>query len=148
MKRVLLVDDDRDDTALFHEALEEIAKDIVFEVEHNGRAALEHLNRNMDAKPDLLFIDVNMPGMSGWQCLEEIKADRRFKDMPVIMYSTSSYQTDAEKALALGAACFFTKPSNFNALKLILKTIADNLGGDIHSAIQELSKAGHNFNCH
>lgn len=140
MKRhFLLVDDDLDDTGLFCEALYETDPSIVCYIDHNGKTALEKLDKGEYAKPDIIFIDINMPGMNGWQCLAVLKEDEQYKDIPVIMYSTSSYSGDAEKAIRQGALCFFTKPSDYNLLKQILKTIADNLGGDLAGAISSFS---------
>lgn len=134
-KKFLLVDDDLDDTGLFHEALLELDPKIVCYVEHNGRAALDKLNSREFSLPDIIFIDINMPGMNGWQFLEELKKEPEYREIPVIMYSTSSYTGDAERALDLGALCFFTKPSDYNLLKEILKAVSDNLGGDLANAI-------------
>jgi CheY-like chemotaxis protein len=139
VKKFLLVDDDVDDTGLFREALHEIDPGIICYVDHNGRAALDKLKRNEYLRPDIIFIDINMPGMNGWQCLEELKKDLRFRDVPVIMYSTSSYIGDAEKAIDQGALCFFTKPSDYNLLRDILKTIADNIGGNIADKINSFN---------
>lgn len=135
VKKFLLVDDDLDDTGLFSEALHEIDPYIVCYVDHNGRTAIDKLKRGEYLLPDIIFIDINMPGMNGWQCLEELNRDLRFRDIPVIMYSTSSYSGDADRAIELGALCFFTKPSDYNLLRDILKTIADNIGGNIADAI-------------
>lgn len=133
-----MVDDDLDDTGLFCEALYEIDPHIICHVDHNARQALDKLWRNEYSEPDIIFIDVNMPGMNGWQCLEELKKDLRFREIPVIMYSTSSYAGDAERALELGALCFITKPSEYGLLKKILKAIADSTGGDISEAVRSM----------
>jgi CheY-like chemotaxis protein len=148
-KKFLLVDDDLDDTGLFCEALYEIDPYIICYVDHNARQALDKLKRDEYLLPDIIFIDINMPGMNGWQCLEELKKDQRFTNIPVIMYSTSSYSGDADKAIAMGALCFFTKPSEYNLLKKILKTIADNIGGNIADAISSFEgiTAKKIFNC-
>ncbi len=138
-KRFLLVDDDLDDTGLFSEALHEIDPAIICYVEHNGKAALDKLHNKEFYTPDIVFIDINMPGMNGWQFLKELKKEPAFQNIPVMMYSTSSYAGDADRAIDLGALCFFTKPSDYNVLKEILKAIADNLDGNIAEAI-------HNFN--
>jgi CheY-like chemotaxis protein len=108
---------------------------IVCYLDHNGKTAIDKLKRGDYLLPDVIFIDINMPGMNGWQCLEKLKSDIRFRDIPVIMYSTSSYSGDAEKAIGMGALCFFTKPSDYNLLKQILKTVADNIGGNLSEAI-------------
>jgi CheY-like chemotaxis protein len=148
-KKFLLVDDDLDDTALFHEALHEIDPAIICYIEHSGKAALDKLNSKKFLLPDIIFIDINMPGVNGWQFLEELKKEPKYKKVPVIMYSTSSYTGDAEKAIDLGALCFFTKPSDYNLLKEILKAIADNLDGDLAAAISSFNDINTRkiFNC-
>lgn len=148
-KKFLLVDDDLDDTGLFHEALHEIDPTIICYIEHNGKAALDKLNNKEFLLPDIIFIDINMPGMNGWQFLEELKKEPEYKKVPVIMYSTSSYTGDADKAIDLGALCFFTKPSDYNLLKEILKAIADNLDGDLAAAISSFNGINTRkiFNC-
>lgn len=148
-KKFLLVDDDLDDTGLFHEALLEIDPAIICYIEHNGKAALDKLNSKEFLLPDIIFIDINMPGMNGWQFLEQLKKEPEYRKVPVIMYSTSSYTGDADKAIDLGALCFFTKPSDYNLLKEILKAIADNLDGDLAGAISSFSGINTKkiFNC-
>lgn len=120
----LLADDDADDKTLFCEALSEIDPSIVCHTAADGKEALEILAEKQIKKPSLIFLDINMPVMDGWQCLGKIKENRDSKDIPVIMYSTSSYQRDIELALENGAFCFFTKPSDYRELRNILKLIA------------------------
>lgn len=148
-KKFLLVDDDLDDTGLFHEALHEIDPDIICYLEHNGKAALDKLNSRSFLLPDIVFIDINMPGMNGWQFLEELKKEPEYRGIPVFMYSTSSYTGDADRAIRLGALCFFTKPSDYNVLKEILRTISENLGKDLTNAVSSFNgiTAKKIFNC-
>jgi CheY-like chemotaxis protein len=149
VKKFLLVDDDLDDTGLFSEALNEVDPAIICYVEHNGKAALDKLDSKEFERPDIIFVDINMPGMNGWQCLAELKKDDRYKNIPVIMYSTSSYSGDADKAIEMGALCFFTKPSDYNLLKDILKAFAENLDGSIVNAISRFNNITTKkiFNC-
>lgn len=120
----LLADDDADDKTLFCEALSEINPDIVCHTASDGKEALAILSEKQIKKPSIIFLDINMPVMDGWQCLGRIKQDDYNKDIPVIMYSTSSYQRDIELALESGAFCFFTKPSDYRELRNILRLIA------------------------
>lgn len=120
----LLADDDADDKTLFCEALSEIDPGIVCHTASDGKEALEILSENQIKKPNIIFLDINMPVMDGWQCLGKIKESANHKDIPVIMYSTSSYQRDIELALENGAICFFTKPSDYRELRNILRKIA------------------------
>ena len=120
----LLADDDADDKTLFCEALSEIDPAIVCHTASDGKEALEILSEKQIKKPNIIFLDINMPVMDGWQCLGRLKEHMDHKDIPVIMYSTSSYQRDIELALQGGAFCFFTKPSDYRELRNILKLIA------------------------
>lgn len=120
----LLADDDADDKTLFCEALAEIDSSIVCHTASDGKEALAILSEKQIEKPSIIFLDINMPVMDGWQCLGRIKQNNDHRDIPVIMYSTSSYQRDIELALESGAFCFFTKPSDYRELRNILRLIA------------------------
>src|SRR5882757_6709540 len=90
----LLADDDADDKTLFCEALAEIDPGIVCHTAADGKEALAILSRRQSRKPDIIFLDINMPVMDGWQCLGKLKENSEHRNIPVIMYSTSSYQRD------------------------------------------------------
>jgi CheY-like chemotaxis protein len=125
MKKFLIVDDDADDREMFCEALAEVIPDSMCYSESNGRRAILALDSGNINLPDLIFLDINMPVMDGWQCLSKLKETLPYQSIPVIMYSTSSYTEDIEKADRLGALCFFTKPSSFTELKNSLVLVAD-----------------------
>ncbi len=148
IKRFLLADDDEDDAMLFREALQEIDPAIICYYAVDGREVMDKLDREFEI-PHIIFLDVNMPGMDGWVCLTKLKQDTRYKHIPIIMYSTSSYQRDADKALDLGALCFFTKPNDFKQLKNILEVVAENLKGDLLNAIKKFDgiKFQKSFSC-
>lgn len=121
-KIFLLADDDSDETDLFLEALAAVNGSITCHSCRNGQEAINKIDK-LDEKPHLIFLDINMPIMNGWQCLKYLKSHHVYKHIPVIIYSTSSHQRDKEIATDLGALCFFTKPNNFNELKKALKII-------------------------
>ena len=133
----LLADDDADDKTLFCEALSEIDPAIVCHTASDGREALEILSEQRTKKPSIIFLDINMPVMDGWQCLGKLKEHSDHKDIPVIMYSTSSYQRDIEQALEGGAFCFFTKPSDYRELRSILRLIATTPVNSLSTAMRE-----------
>lgn len=147
-KIILLADDDMDDTEMFCEALEDIDENIICECAANGKEALQVLE-SLDQIPELIFLDVNMPIMSGWECLKILKNDKRYQDIPVIMISTSSHKKDMDIALELGSMCYFVKPYDFNDLKHILRSIALNLGANLRKALYQLETdgSGHVFTC-
>ena len=116
VQTVLIVDDDDDDREMFCEAVNEISKAIVCIHATDGLAALEILTHKNKQVPDLIFLDLNMPGLNGKQCLVEIKKLDKVKDVPVIIYSTSNHLQDKEETKRMGAANFLHKPTRFDAL--------------------------------
>ena len=124
-KIFLLIDDDVDDSELFREALQELDPTIPIHFAENGEEAfklLEHIS-----KPNIIFLDINMPRMNGWECLKKLKSKTIYADIPVIMYSTSSHQREVDMAIHLGALSFFTKPHSYKDLKQMVKGIVEKM---------------------
>jgi CheY-like chemotaxis protein len=107
---ILLVDDDEDDRKLFLEAAKEVDKEITCIAAVNGKEALRYLDNTANPIPDFIFLDLRMPGLSGQECLEEIKKDLRLASIPVIVYTTSRDVKESETLKKLGAAHFMSKP--------------------------------------
>lgn len=126
IKTILLIDDDHDDQLLFKDALSEVDDSVVFLSACNGIDALEKLNSEEIAKPDLIFMDVNMPKMNGIDCLREIKKSENLKTLPVMMYSTSSFSEYQKECFENGAIDYIVKPDDYwllcDKLKNILNT--------------------------
>ena len=121
-RTVFLVDDDTDDQDFFKSALQTIDNSAFLLSAFNGEHALEMINGgNVD--PDIVFLDLNMPRLSGKQCLTLIKKMERLKDVPVIIFSTTRQFHEAEETKKLGAALFLTKPSSYTELKNNLSLI-------------------------
>jgi CheY-like chemotaxis protein len=130
-KKVLLIDDDTDDREMFCEAIESIAPDFICCTAPNGKKALIELKNTNSALPDLIFLDVNMPIMNGWQRLSALKEQESFKAIPVIMYSTSSNPEDFQNAYkGPGPIIFFSKPSDFKALTRNLELVVFHLNNN------------------
>jgi CheY-like chemotaxis protein len=119
-KICLLVDDDPDDQEVFLTALGDVSPTALCLIAPDGDRALELLH-NKETIPDYIFLDLNMPRMNGFEFLTAIKKSKILKDIPVIVYSTTSQQTQMEKAKKLGATEFFTKTYKYNELCLLLK---------------------------
>ncbi|HMI79410.1 MAG TPA: response regulator [Ferruginibacter sp.] len=122
-----IVDDDPDDQELFIEALQEIDESCKCITAFDGEEALEKLNDGMP-QPDFIFLDLNMPRMNGKQFLAEIKNNEKIKDIPVIIYSTSSDKKDMQETSELGAVHFLQKPNRFEELSKALGEIIRKLG--------------------
>jgi CheY-like chemotaxis protein len=115
-KMVMIVDDDSDDIEFFCEALIEIDASVQYMTAISGDDALNKLRSKDKILPHFIFLDLNMPRMNGKQLLKELKKDYLLKDIPAIIFSTSSTPKDVEETKALGAAHFLTKPSSFKKL--------------------------------
>ena len=125
MNNIYLIDDDMDDVELFREALEEVNPSISLRYANDGKEAVRKLSEPHSALPDLIFLDISMPVFSGLQCLASFKKDEKLKDLPVIMYTTSSQEREIRTARELGASGFVTKPNDFKHLKKVLALIID-----------------------
>jgi CheY-like chemotaxis protein len=125
MRKILLIDDDRDDIELFKEALEEVEPSVSFQHFENAQTAFQKLLTANDDLPSLIFLDINLPVVSGWDFLQQIREVKKLSRIPVIMYTTSSYSKEKEKALRMGAQSFVSKPNDFDALKSLLKEELD-----------------------
>ena len=134
----LLADDDRDDAEIFSEALSTVNPSIKFHHVEDGQEVFQFLSTSKIEIPDVIFLDLNMPAMSGWQCLAKLKNDTVLKNIPVIMYSTSSNPREKEIAIELGATGFVTKPTDFKVLTKILEAIFTNLGSDLKRILKEI----------
>lgn len=112
----LLIDDDSDDCEIFQMALGKIKAPVECVNVHDAQKAL-HLLRRSTFKPDFIFLDLNMPRMSGKECLKHIKRMEKLKHVPLIVYSTSNIQKEIDEVYELGASFFITKPSELGILQ-------------------------------
>ena len=122
INHILLVDDDEDDRLFFIEAIQEVAPSLICSLAINGKKALQKLDSLVDL-PDLIFMDINMPELNGFECLKELKKSSRYQSIPVIMLSTSVSEKDSNYSMELGASMFFTKPSSYIKLCDLLRKL-------------------------
>lgn len=123
-KNIFLVENDEDDQLFFIEAIKDIDKSVRIHIAKNGREAIDQLN-NIHPLPDIIFMDINMPLMNGFECLTLLKKDLRLKTIPVVILTTSNNPAEAELARVLGAIFFLSKPCIFSLWK---KNIMDVMG--------------------
>jgi CheY-like chemotaxis protein len=127
---ILAVDDDVEDFEFFSEAVKEIDPSIIILKASNGIEAMQMLENHL-LMPDYIFLDINMPLMDGKTCLQSIKQHERLKEIPVVMYSTTSNQTEIKQYKTMGAG-FLVKPDRFShlvkSLGFILGYSSENSG--------------------
>jgi len=121
-QNILLIDDDLEDQEIFNSALDEVSEELQCTALTNAKEALDQLNRK-ELTPDVIFLDLNMPLMTGQEFLKEIKRVDHLQSIPVIIFTTSSNAATIEQTKVLGASDFITKPSKFDLLVTILRTI-------------------------
>ena len=129
----LYADDDPDDQDFFKAMLNELEPSIGVILVNNGLELLQYLN-NVVAKGNLpccIILDINMPIWDGIRTLKALKVDEKYKNIPVIMFTTSRSLRDNELSLMLGAQGFITKPINQHDLKQLYNRFAEVCRGNI-----------------
>ena len=126
---LLLADDDVDDIDFFKDALDEIESNVQFSFVKNGVELMSYLTSDESPKPDLLFLDLNMPKKSGIECIDEIKANDTINQIPIMVFSTSLDKMVVDDLYASGAERYIQKPGEFSNLKKVIKKAIDMYGG-------------------
>jgi CheY-like chemotaxis protein len=120
---IILADDDEDDRIIFKETFKELSSSLQIRIAEDGFELLNYLEKPGIELPYLILLDLNMPLINGFECLEAIKKDERLRQIQVIIYSTSARQQDIDHAYALGAQYYISKPETHPQLKEIIKKI-------------------------
>lgn|GEM_PF-1366467 len=115
---VLYAEDDFEEFDLFREALQRFDRNIELHHARNGVHALESLTTYI---PDFIFLDINMPMMDGWECLDHIKHTPRLAKVPVFMISTTKDPDSHRKSILKGAQCAFVKANSEAAWSAIFR---------------------------
>jgi len=123
MIKVYLTDDDKDDRLFFEEALNALEIKCECTLFKNGKELYEDLINEDRPIPDLIFLDLNMPVMGGFDCLKKIRKIHDMNQVVVAIYSTSSSQEDVDKTFLLGANIYIKKPETFRDLKMVLNKV-------------------------
>ena len=118
---ILLAEDNPDHALLAREALEAVHGDSVeIHVVRDGLEALEYLFGSGDVPPPppphLILLDIQMPGATGFEVLERVKADEKLRVIPVVMLTSSDDERDIARIYGLGTNSYVTKPIEADAL--------------------------------
>ena len=118
---ILHADDDFDDCIFFKEALKELNLPTHHMVVHDGEQLMQYLTKESNDLPHVLFLDLNMPRKNGYECLTEIKFNKRLKQVTIIIFSTSYEQEIVNRLYKNGAHYYIRKPSDFSQFKNVIQ---------------------------
>jgi DNA-binding response OmpR family regulator len=122
---ILLADDNSNEHVFFKHALKYVNESIKLSSAKSGQDLLSHLRNHSNQLPDILFLDINMPVKSGKECLKEIRENERYKNLSIVMYSTSDEPNDTDDTYALGADLYVRKPAEIEELISLLRSVIE-----------------------
>lgn len=120
---IFIVDDDPDDRQIILDAFLENSPQIDYVFIENAETLLENLHAADSEYPALILLDLNMPGMLGLQALKEIRSNKQFSQIPIVVLTTSTLHQDRKTSYELGASCFLRKPDSYGELVDITNSI-------------------------
>jgi CheY-like chemotaxis protein len=138
---IFLADDDEDDRDLFSEALKKSNLNTILTTFEHGGLLINALQNNL-ILPDIIFLDINMPVLNGKECLKRLRSQSSFNNIPIIIYSTSSFEQDIQEMYKSGANLYVQKPIMFTlSIDMIEKVV------ELHSnnLLQKISRASFLF---
>ena len=119
---VLMIDDDIDDIHLAEEAFNKMDKDISFTYLLTGEQVSEYLDQS-NPLPNLILLDLNMPLRTGKEVLSDIKENKKYAAIPVVIFTTSISETDRRECFRLQANSVVSKPALFNYWEILLESL-------------------------
>ncbi|MBT3093982.1 MAG: response regulator [Candidatus Thiodiazotropha endolucinida] len=129
---ILLVEDSRMDVELTLDAFKEARLSNRIEVSYSGQEALDYLfgnehfaDRNRHPLPDLILLDLKMPGVDGFQVLQRIKGTPLIKRIPVVILTSSKEEGDRALSYDIGANSYLVKPVAFTGFVDVVRQIED-----------------------
>jgi chemotaxis family two-component system response regulator Rcp1 len=125
--RVLLVEDNPADADLTRECFATSTFPVELSVSPNGTDAYDFIRKrgsHVSADtPDLILLDLNLPGIDGRQILSELKRDSELRRIPVTILTSSTADRDVTESYNIGANCYMVKPLDFKSFQAIVRTI-------------------------
>ena len=113
---LFLAEDDVEDMDFFTDIISDISPDIKIFVASNG-IQLMGLLANAKQLPDFIFLDLNMPIKTGFECLKEIRSTEKWKTVKIVILSTSSQPEQIKEAYKMGADLYLQKPNSYNTFR-------------------------------
>ena len=121
MAKILLVDDEPDIRYITKRMLEKAGHQVV-----EARDGEECLQRLRSERPDLILLDVMMPGLKGWEVCRKIKADEETSCIPVVMFTVRTSEEDMQESRSCGAEAHINKPFDREELLRVISKILES----------------------
>lgn len=119
--KIYVTDDDADDFLFLKDAIGELDKSVILEHVTSCSDLISLLENGHI--PDMIFLDLNMPKISGRECIERIREEAKYRKVPIIIYSTSKSNKDVEFCYEKGANFYLVKPNTFKGLLISIKKV-------------------------
>lgn len=126
LKKVLLVEDNATDALLLRKAFQRAGLNDVLHQSLDANEAYEWLSTRLESGrslPDLILVDLNLPGESGFEMISKIKSLKKLEDIPIVVFSGSTESGDMQRANELGSAWYFVKQASPRDLDFIVKAL-------------------------
>ena len=137
---ILYIDDDQDDLLIFEESVSSLYPDVKLYKAQSSEAGIQILDRlEMESKPfpSLIMIDMNMPKMNGRETLQHIRNNNKWRDIPVVIFTTSANNEDIDFCRSFGSACI-TKPMSYSDFSLTLQKLFSQIISPVRRGGEEV----------
>ena len=118
-RNILYVEDNKDAITFFNRIVNELG-DYHFRTTEDGTSAIKFLEEEKDFEPEMILLDINLPGMNGFEILQHVRSKSEYKNVPVIMFTSSDDTGDIRKSYEYGANAYLIKPDSLNSMKEVL----------------------------
>lgn len=122
--RILLIEDNEADIVLVQNALLKINRKLEIDIAKDGQEALDYLDR-CGKTPVLILLDLSLPKFDGFHVLEQVKADRRLRHIPIVILSGSRHVGDISRAYELNCNAYVPKPDGYADLNRVARQISE-----------------------
>jgi CheY-like chemotaxis protein len=118
-RNILYVEDNQDAITFFNRVVNKLG-DYKFRTTEDGNSAIKFLDEEKDFEPEMILLDINLPGMNGFEILQYVRTKTEYKHVPVIMFTSSDDTTDIKKSYEFGANAYLIKPDSLQSLREVL----------------------------
>ncbi|MEO5564169.1 MAG: response regulator [Chitinophagaceae bacterium] len=119
-KNILYVEDNRDSITFFNCVVNKLG-DYTFFTPEDGITAIKLLEEKKDLEPEMILLDIDLPGHNGFEILKYVRSQTSYKHVPVIMFTSSDDHEDIERSYEYGANAYLIKPNTLVRLREVLE---------------------------